>query len=41
MRERVVSPSVYSAEDEQAIISLRPGKLDEYIGQKQIVEKLF
>jgi len=40
MRERVVSPSVYSAEDEQAIISLRPGTLDEYIGQKQIVEKL-
>ena len=40
MRERVVSPSVFSDEDEQAIVSLRPGKLDEYVGQKQIVEKL-
>jgi len=40
MRERVVTPAVYSDEDEQAIISLRPQKLSEYIGQKQIVEKL-
>ena len=40
MRERVVTPSVYSDEDEKIIVSLRPAKLDEYIGQKQIVEKL-
>jgi Holliday junction DNA helicase RuvB len=40
MRERVVTPSVYSDEDEQAIVSLRPASLNEYIGQKQIVEKL-
>lgn len=40
MRERVVTPEVYSDEDEQAIISLRPSRLSEYIGQKQTVEKL-
>lgn len=40
MRERVVTPLAYSEEDEQAIISLRPSKLEEYIGQKQAVEKL-
>lgn len=40
MRERVVTPSILSDEDEQAIISLRPSKLSDYIGQRQIVEKL-
>jgi len=40
MRERVVTPAILSPEDEQAIISLRPSKLSEYTGQKQIVEKL-
>jgi Holliday junction DNA helicase RuvB len=40
MRERVVSPDIYSDEDEQVIISLRPSRLDDYIGQAQTVEKL-
>jgi Holliday junction DNA helicase RuvB len=40
MRERVVAPTVLSPEDEKIIISLRPEKLKEYIGQKQVVEKL-
>ncbi len=40
MRERVVTPLAYSDEDEQAIVSLRPSKLDEYIGQRQAIEKL-
>jgi Holliday junction DNA helicase RuvB len=40
MRERVVSPEIYSDEDEQAIISLRPAKLADYTGQAQTVQKL-
>lgn len=40
MRERVVSPTVYSPEDEKIIVSLRPSKLSGYIGQRQVVEKL-
>lgn len=40
MRERVVTSAIYSEEDEQAIISLRPTKLADYIGQRQTVEKL-
>lgn len=40
MRKRVVSPAVYSDEDEQVIISLRPERLNDYIGQPQLVEKL-
>jgi len=40
MRERVITPSVYSEEDEQAIVSLRPSRLEDYIGQRQTVEKL-
>ncbi|MCP4581455.1 MAG: Holliday junction branch migration DNA helicase RuvB [candidate division Zixibacteria bacterium] len=40
MRERVVSPAAISPEDEQAIVSLRPTKLNEFTGQKQTIEKL-
>jgi Holliday junction DNA helicase RuvB len=40
MRERVVAPTVISPEEEKINISLRPGRLGEYIGQKQVVEKL-
>lgn len=40
MRERVVAPTVISPEDEKINISLRPEKLCDYIGQKQVVEKL-
>jgi Holliday junction DNA helicase RuvB len=40
MRERVVAPTVISPEDEKINISLRPEKLRDYIGQKQVVEKL-
>jgi Holliday junction DNA helicase RuvB len=40
MRERVVSPEIYSDEDEQAIISLRPQRLADYTGQAQTVRKL-
>ncbi len=40
MRQRIVTPKAYSAEDEKNIVSLRPSRLSEYIGQKQVVEKL-
>lgn len=40
MRERVVAPTAISPEDEKINISLRPEKLRDYIGQKQVVEKL-
>jgi Holliday junction DNA helicase RuvB len=40
MRERIVTPDKYSEEDEKQIISLRPGKIDEYIGQIKVVKKL-
>ncbi len=39
-RERIVSAAPLSAEEEQINITLRPEKLSEYIGQKQLVEKL-
>ena len=40
MRERLITPEKYSEEDERQIVSLRPAKLSEYIGQKKIVSKL-
>ena len=40
MRDRIVSPDVFSPEDEQVIVSLRPARLADYIGQKQTAEKL-
>ena len=39
-RERIVSAAPLSAEEEQINVTLRPEKLSEYIGQKQLVEKL-
>jgi len=40
MRERLVSPDLISKEEESFNRSLRPPTLDEYIGQKKVVEKL-
>jgi Holliday junction DNA helicase RuvB len=40
MRERLITPAKFSEEDESQIVSLRPGRLSEYIGQKKIVSKL-
>jgi Holliday junction DNA helicase RuvB len=39
-RERLVSPELISKEEESFNRSLRPPTLDEYIGQKKVVEKL-
>src|SRR6266566_9639876 len=39
-RQRVVSPSLISKEEESLHQSLRPPTLAEYIGQKEVVEKL-
>ena len=40
MRERLVSPSVISKEDEALNRSLRPPTLAEYVGQARLREKL-
>jgi Holliday junction DNA helicase RuvB len=40
MRERLVSPSVISPEDERLNLSLRPPTLAEYVGQAKLREKL-
>lgn len=40
MRERIVAPSPISPDEEKLMVSLRPSRLHEYIGQKKIVEKL-
>jgi Holliday junction DNA helicase RuvB len=40
MRERLVSPDLISKEEESFNRSLRPPTLEEYIGQKKVVEKL-
>ena len=40
MRERLVSPNLISKEEETFNRSLRPPTLDEYVGQKKVVEKL-
>jgi Holliday junction DNA helicase RuvB len=39
-RERLVSPELISQEEESFNRSLRPPTLDEYVGQKKVVEKL-
>jgi Holliday junction DNA helicase RuvB len=39
-RERLVSPELISKEEESFNRSLRPPTLDEYIGQRRVVEKL-
>jgi holliday junction DNA helicase RuvB len=40
MRERLVSPELISKDEESFNRSLRPPTLDEYVGQKKVVEKL-
>src|SRR5438552_2176432 len=40
MRERIVSPSLISKEEEGFNITLRPPTLAEYVGQREVVEKL-
>jgi holliday junction DNA helicase RuvB len=40
MRERIVTPGMVSDEEEQYIASLRPRKLEDFIGQKKLTEKL-
>lgn len=39
-RERIISPEAADPEEESAFLSLRPKVLDEYIGQKNLVEKM-
>ena len=38
--ERLISGQNLTPEEEQLNFSLRPSKLDEYIGQKEMVKKL-
>src|SRR5437899_2494585 len=40
MRERIVSPNLISRDEETFNRSLRPPTLEEYVGQKKVVEKL-
>ena len=40
MRERLVSPELISKDEESFNRSLRPATLEEYVGQKKVVEKL-
>ena len=40
MRERLVSPNLISKEEEGFNCTLRPPTLEEYVGQKKLVEKL-
>jgi holliday junction DNA helicase RuvB len=39
-RERLVSPELISKEEESFNRTLRPSQLDEYVGQRKVVEKL-
>jgi Holliday junction DNA helicase RuvB len=39
-RERIISPEAAGQEEEKTFLSLRPSTLDEYIGQKNLVEKM-
>ena len=39
-RERLVSPELISVEEESFNRTLRPSSIDEYVGQKKVVEKL-
>ena len=40
MRQRLVSPSLISKEEESYNVTLRPPTLAEYVGQREVVEKL-
>jgi len=40
MRERILTPEKFSEEEERYIVSLRPSRLSEYIGQKKLVGKM-
>lgn len=39
-RERIISPEAAGPEEEKTFLSLRPTTLDDYIGQKDLVEKM-
>jgi len=39
-RERLVSPELISKEEESFNRTLRPSNIDEYVGQRKVVEKL-
>jgi Holliday junction DNA helicase RuvB len=40
MRKRWVAPTPIESDDEQMLVALRPKTLDEYIGQRDVVERL-
>lgn len=40
MRKRWVVPTPIENDDEQMLVALRPKRLDEYIGQRDVVERL-
>ncbi len=40
MRKRWVAPTPIENDDEQMLVALRPKTLDEYIGQRDVVERL-
>ncbi|MFA0753686.1 MAG: hypothetical protein IMHGJWDQ_001465, partial [Candidatus Fervidibacter sp.] len=40
MRKRWVVPTPTENDDEQLLLALRPKRLDEYIGQQEVVERL-
>ena len=40
MRKRWVVPTPTESDDEQLLMALRPQRLDEYIGQRTVVERL-
>lgn len=40
MRKRWVVPTPTESDDEQLLMALRPKRLDEYIGQREVVERL-
>ena len=39
-RERIITPEAMDREEEQSFLSLRPESLDDYIGQKNLVDKM-
>ena len=40
MRKRWVVPTPTEGDDEQLLMALRPQRLDEYVGQRAVVERL-
>ncbi|MFA0767034.1 MAG: hypothetical protein OXFUSZZB_000362, partial [Candidatus Fervidibacter sp.] len=40
MRKRWVAPTPIESDDEQMLVALRPKTLDEYVGQRDVVERL-